>query len=124
MEARMTVSIRLCVTRRTKSVLSALLTLTVIASVAVGARVSRTAARAGVNRPAPKAESAVIAQPQQERQTARLRIESELITITPHGFEPAEITRPRGQFLLTIDNRSGLAASALQLTSEAGPRES
>lgn len=48
--------------------------------------------------------------------------ESELITITPHGFEPREITRPQGRFLLMIDNRSGLAATALALTREAGPR--
>src|SRR6266508_4488481 len=36
------------------------------------------------------------------------RIESELITITPRGFEPKEITRPTGEFLLVINNRSGL----------------
>jgi hypothetical protein len=48
--------------------------------------------------------------------------ESELITITPHGFEPRELTRPPGQFLLLIDNRSDLAATLLSLTREAGPR--
>ena len=48
--------------------------------------------------------------------------ESELITITPHGFEPREITRPLGPFLLMVDNRSGVAATALALTSEAGQR--
>ena len=48
--------------------------------------------------------------------------ESELITITPHGFEPREITRPPGQFLLLIDNRSDLAVTSLSLTREAGPR--
>jgi hypothetical protein len=48
--------------------------------------------------------------------------ESELITITPHGFEPREITRPQGRFLLMIDNRSDLAATSLSLTREAGPR--
>jgi len=39
--------------------------------------------------------------------------EAELITITPHGFEPREIMRPQGRFLLMIDNRSGVAATAL-----------
>ena len=34
-------------------------------------------------------------------------IEAELITMTPHGFEPREISRPTGKFLLMIDNRSG-----------------
>jgi len=48
--------------------------------------------------------------------------EAELITITPHGFEPREITRPEGRFLLMVDNRSGVAATALALTSEVGLR--
>jgi len=34
--------------------------------------------------------------------------ESEIITVTPHGFEPRALTRPAGRFLLLIDNRSGL----------------
>jgi hypothetical protein len=47
-----------------------------------------------------------------ERADAPLRgrsqsIESELIAITPRGFEPAEITRAEGQFILMVDNRSG-----------------
>jgi len=48
--------------------------------------------------------------------------ESELITITPHGFEPQEITRPQGRVLLMVDNQSDLAVTSLQLTREAGPR--
>ena len=58
--------------------------------------------------------------PQRARHIADF--ESELITITPHGFEPQEITRPRGRFLLMIDNRSGLSATSLALTREAGER--
>lgn len=58
--------------------------------------------------------------PQRSRPIADF--EAELITITPHGFEPREITRPQGRFLLMVDNRSGLAATALALTSEAGQR--
>jgi hypothetical protein len=42
-------------------------------------------------------------------------IEAELITITPHGFEPREITRPSGKFLLMIDNRSGQALMSPKL---------
>jgi hypothetical protein len=34
-------------------------------------------------------------------------IETELITITTRGVEPAEITRPAGKFILMVDNRSG-----------------
>ena len=48
--------------------------------------------------------------------------ESELITITPHGFEPQEITRPAGRVLLMVDNQSELDLMSLQLTREAGPR--
>jgi hypothetical protein len=35
-------------------------------------------------------------------------VQAELITVTPTGFEPAELTRPKGRFLLAIDNQSGL----------------
>ena len=58
--------------------------------------------------------------PQRRRPIADF--ESELVTITPHGFEPREITRPQGRFLLMVDNRSGLGATSLALTREAGAR--
>jgi len=35
-------------------------------------------------------------------------VQAELITVTPTGFEPSELTRPKGRFLLAIDNQSGL----------------
>ena len=35
-------------------------------------------------------------------------VQAELITVTPTGFEPAELTRSKGRFLLAIDNQSGL----------------
>lgn len=44
----------------------------------------------------------------------------ELMTVRRHGFEPAEITRPRGQFLLAVDNRSGLEEVNLRIIREAG----
>jgi len=49
-------------------------------------------------------------------------LETELITITPTGFEPAEITRPQGRFVLAIDNRSGLDSVDLYLEREKGNR--
>jgi hypothetical protein len=55
-------------------------------------------------------------------QRRRADIQAELITVAPHGFEPQELTRPRGRFLLMIDNRSGLETVALRLTREGGPR--
>jgi hypothetical protein len=48
--------------------------------------------------------------------------ESELITITPHGFEPQEITRPEGRVLLMVDNRSDLDMTSLRLTRETSAR--
>jgi len=50
------------------------------------------------------------------------RVESEIITITPRGFEPAEITRPAGQFLLAVHNRSGLEEVDLRIDMESGVR--
>jgi hypothetical protein len=41
-------------------------------------------------------------------QPAPARIEAVLITAHPHGFEPNAITRPKGRFLLAVDNRTGL----------------
>ncbi len=43
-------------------------------------------------------------------------IQAELITIAPHGFEPRELSRPRGRFVLMIENRSGLKGVALRLS--------
>ena len=35
-------------------------------------------------------------------------VQAELITVTPTGFEPSELIRSKGRFLLAIDNQSGL----------------
>jgi hypothetical protein len=42
-------------------------------------------------------------------------LESEVITITRRGFEPREITRPAGRFLLLIENRTNLSPLVLQV---------
>lgn len=44
-------------------------------------------------------------------------IRTERVTAFPHGFEPDEITRPKGAFMLCVDNRAGSEALSLQLTS-------
>jgi hypothetical protein len=46
------------------------------------------------------------------------QLETEIVTITPTGFEPAQITRPQGRFMLAIDNRSGLDQVGLYLERE------
>jgi hypothetical protein len=45
-----------------------------------------------------------------------------LITIRPTGFDPQEIVQTKGEFLLSVDNRSGLETVDLQLEAEHGNR--
>ena len=49
-------------------------------------------------------------------------IQAEVVTATPIGFEPAEITRPQGRFLLAVDNATGLDDLNLYLERETGGR--
>lgn len=46
------------------------------------------------------------------------RLEVETVTITPDGFEPQEIVRPAGPFLLSVTNRSGVDSLNIQLETE------
>jgi hypothetical protein len=55
-------------------------------------------------------------------QSSQAALQTELITITPSGFEPTEITRPRGRFLFAIDNRSGLDDPDFYFERETGGR--
>ena len=48
------------------------------------------------------------------------RVEVELVTLLPTGFEPAEITRPKGRFLFGVNNRTGLTDLSLMLVHESG----
>lgn len=50
------------------------------------------------------------------------RIEVELITVTPDGFQPKEITRPQGRFVIAIENRSGRQEVSIRLDRQAGGR--
>lgn len=50
------------------------------------------------------------------QENARDRVEAESITLRPTGFDPKEITRRRGPFLLAASNRSGLEEVVLSLT--------
>ena len=54
--------------------------------------------------------------------TGEVPTEVELITITPRGFEPKEITRREGPFVLAVENRSGLQGVQLRIDRDAGPR--
>jgi hypothetical protein len=70
-------------------------------------------------RPAPAISPPPAASPQKADGE---RLEAEIITLHPTGFDPAGIERPRGRFLLGLDNRSGLDDIELQFTREGGGR--
>ena len=57
--------------------------------------------------------------PQREKQA---RLETELITLQPSGFEPDEIRRPQGAFVLGVDNRAGVESIELQFRRVDGQR--
>jgi hypothetical protein len=48
------------------------------------------------------------------------RTEVQLIDLTPNGFEPVEIMRPEGKFLLGVNNRTGLSDLTIQLINDSG----
>ena len=50
------------------------------------------------------------------------RIEGELVTVKPSGFDPLEIRRPPGRFYLRINNRSGIHDLELRFDREQGER--
>lgn len=49
-------------------------------------------------------------------------VEVELITLGLHGFEPSEITRPHGRFIMAINNHTGLSELSLHLDRLKGNR--
>jgi hypothetical protein len=49
------------------------------------------------------------------QETSTSRIEVEILKIEPSGFQPAEISRPAGPFVLIIRNRSGAQGLLLRL---------
>ena len=42
-------------------------------------------------------------------------MEVEPITLRPYGFEPAEVKRPKGAFVLFVEDRSGRSNTSLRL---------
>jgi hypothetical protein len=48
------------------------------------------------------------------------RVETEIVTIRLDGFEPKQISRPQGKFILVVDNRSGVDAVSLSLSVDSG----
>jgi hypothetical protein len=46
------------------------------------------------------------------------RLEVEVVNITPDGFEPQQIERPAGPFVLAVTNRSGVDSLTVQIETE------
>ena len=51
------------------------------------------------------------------------RIEVEPLILRPNGFEPARITRPKGLFMLAVDNRSRVPDLVFQLKDVVGNQQ-
>ncbi len=73
-----------------------------------------------VSSPAPLSQTVSLNVSQVDKRPAG--VEAEVITILSSGFQPAEITRPRGQFLILVDNQSGLDDLTLRLQRVGGQK--
>jgi hypothetical protein len=62
--------------------------------------------------PAPFYGAAAVSQNRSER------VEVEVIRLLPTGFEPTEIKRPPGRFILVVNNHSGINEMEIQLDAE------
>jgi len=106
--------------KKQKRVFWPVLALIVLALSAIALVSARTRPRASSAKDAAKpaiAEEAVQSSPDNAKQ----RIEGEIVGTTPHGFEPRQITREAGPFLLVLENNSGLSAVSLLLNGGVGP---
>jgi hypothetical protein len=72
---------------------------------------------------APVRSLTVSARTSTQGKKAPIQIGHALITLTSTGFYPSEITRPKGPFLLAVDNRAGDQDIALRLTRANGTKE-
>lgn len=96
-----------------------------ILCVAVAASV---AFAAGVKPPQPAPDAAqapeanVAASAGTQSQGPKETLTGEVITVSPRGFEPDEVTRPHGRFFLVIENRSGQRGLTFALDPEHGGR--
>lgn len=93
--------------------LGALIASTVFA-LAIGIGRSRNASSSGLKE-GQQAPIAATPHPQ--------KLVAELVTIRPTGFDPLRVSRPKGPFLLAVENRSGLEEISLQLSRETGSKE-
>lgn len=60
--------------------------------------------------------------PQSERRSARATVPSHVLVLRPSGFEPSEVSWPKGRFFLSVDNHTDAREITLQLSRENGSR--
>lgn len=108
--------------RLTKTQLFAVCFITTIAVVGLALGLSNRDADAIASHTRSQPASANAIPPAQTSKTPT-QIDYALITLTPSGFYPKEITRPKGQFLLAVDNRVGNKDVALRLVRDNGAKE-
>lgn len=104
---------------------ASIITIFIVTALAVSARTwfaSPAGAKSPASASAPILGTLIPATTQEVAQgnSVKERIEAELITLTPRGFEPAEIKPVRGRFILAVDNHSGLDTVVLRLDRENG----
>lgn len=75
-----------------------------LSALAAGVRAHLTPVHAAASEPLAQVSASA------QAGTRARHVETELVTVTPRGFEPQEITRPAGEFILMIENRSGQVA--------------
>ena len=108
---------RRVLTRRSGVFVGGLLVLFALAGLAVGARAWRTSAIVRPSLAAPTAKLGTPASPQTRSQ--KQRVEGEIVALGPNGFEPKQITRPRGPFRLVVENESRSPVVTLLLHGDA-----
>jgi hypothetical protein len=80
-----------------------------ITSLAVSALLITVSGHSGKAQPKP-------APPEQGKKDQRLEVE--VVNISPDGFEPQEIERKAGPFLLSVSNRSGIDSLNIKIETE------
>ncbi|MFY9620025.1 MAG: hypothetical protein WAM70_17750 [Pyrinomonadaceae bacterium] len=60
--------------------------------------------------------------PDSQRKHVRAAVPSHVLVLRPNGFEPAQVSWPRGRFFLTVENHTSAREIKLQLSRENGNR--
>lgn len=100
-----------------------LVAVTLAVAVLVGASFAAIHVWAGRPHPAGTKSPAGKTPPAAQNKSNRPRrvVETEVVTLRPTGFEPAEITRPAGEFILMVEDATGHPVS-LSFSRETGER--